>query len=209
MKSVVILANGVFPATEKTLNILRSADTVICCDGAAAHLVAAGIEPDIIVGDMDSIPVELMEKYSSIIRKIDEQETNDLTKAFGIAKKLVSEEDFIHILGATGMREDHTLANISLLAEYTAESPCRIDMISDYGRFIAETDSCVLNGVPGTEISIFAFDNTLRVHSEGLEFSTDSVKFNSLWPATLNRVEKTPFNLKLSHPAKIIIYFAD
>ena len=45
-----------------------------------------------------------------------DQETNDLTKAVNYVKTLGFRE--VLILGATGRREDHTLGNISLLAQF-------------------------------------------------------------------------------------------
>ncbi len=51
----VLLANGDFPRHPVPLTILRRAGSLICCDGAAANL-PAGIEPDAVVGDGDSLP---------------------------------------------------------------------------------------------------------------------------------------------------------
>ncbi len=65
---------------------------------------------------MDSIPGDLREKYAGKIITIKDQEINDLTKAVYFAQNVGQEE--IVILGATGLREDHTLGNISLLADY-------------------------------------------------------------------------------------------
>lgn len=127
----------------------------------------------------------------------------------GLSLAQKREIEIIHILGATGLREDHTLGNISLLAEYGEISPCPIDLVTDFGKAIAIYNTQELEGKIGQTVSIFAFDNSLKITSEGLVYPISNVKFKSLWPATLNRVEKTPFKLTFSHPAKSIIYFAD
>ncbi|MBQ7221858.1 MAG: thiamine diphosphokinase [Bacteroidales bacterium] len=209
MKSLVILANGLFPQKEKPLRLLREADFVVCCDGSAEHLISKGITPCAIVGDLDSLPENIARQFGDILRKESDQETNDLTKAFKVALEFVREYglEAVHILGATGLREDHTLGNISLLAEYAKQCPCPVDMVSDYGTMVAIADTAAIEAVPGREVSIFAFDNSLKISSEGLQYPTDAVVFNSLWPATLNKVEKSPFKLTLSHPASVIIYF--
>ncbi|MBO4765036.1 MAG: thiamine diphosphokinase, partial [Bacteroidales bacterium] len=106
--TTVILANGEFPSSERTAALLKQADRIICCDGAAERLLAAGIVPDLIVGDMDSLPLPLQERFAGIIRPDKDQETNDLTKAFKAAVDPLPEA--IHLLGATGKREDHTMA---------------------------------------------------------------------------------------------------
>ena len=52
---IVILANGAFPKSEIPLNILKKAKNIICLDGATNNLIKYGIEPKLIIGDLDSI----------------------------------------------------------------------------------------------------------------------------------------------------------
>ena len=121
-KKIAILADGTYPRAQYPLEILAQADIVICCDASVEKL--KGREPNFIVGDMDTLSPTLQEKYSDIIHKSSCQETNDLTKSFSFALGLISsaESGEINILGATGCREDHSLGNISLLAEYAKNS---------------------------------------------------------------------------------------
>lgn len=209
--TTVILANGDFPSSERTAGILKQAGRLICCDGAAARLLEEGIVPDLIVGDMDSLPAGLQQRYADIIRPDGDQETNDLTKAFKAACDPLP--DSIHILGATGRREDHTMANISLLADYAeqlAGSGCDIDMITESGTFRAFCAKDAVFSCPkGVEISIFAFDNSLRISCEGLLYETDRVTFDTLWKATLNRSTAEEFSLHLNHPAKVIVFICN
>ena len=160
-KHIVILAAGDFPRAEAPLAALRGGDLRICCDSAAEGLVAHGLEPDRIVGDLDSLSPTFRERYADRITRIAEQDDNDLTKAFHLALTLAPSR--ISIVGATGKREDHTLGNISLLLDYAREASCPVTMLTDYGRFEAIFDTATLPSVPGQQISIFAFDNTLTI----------------------------------------------
>lgn len=208
IKTIAILAAGEFPRNAAVLRLLDEADMIICCDSAAAALVDSGREPSLIVGDLDSIPASLLERFADRLRKVDEQEDNDLTKAFYAAMEFAP--SVIHILGATGRREDHTLGNISLLARYQQEAAgCEIDLVSDYGVFMAASGSHTFKCVPGQEVSIFAFDNTLRISASGLQYSTDGVVFDSLWKATLNRASGSSFTLKLNQPAPYIVFLCN
>ena len=65
---------------------------------------------------MDSLSSDLALRFADRIYRDEDQETNDLTKAV----KWCNERGYndIVIIGATGKREDHTIGNISLLAEY-------------------------------------------------------------------------------------------
>ena len=51
----IILADGNFPVHRIPLGYLRDAQHIICCDGSAENLVMAGLEPEAIVGDLDSL----------------------------------------------------------------------------------------------------------------------------------------------------------
>lgn len=209
--TTVILAHGEYPSSERTLGFLKQADRIICCDGATERLLDDGIVPDLIVGDMDSLPQRLQQRYAGIIHRDGDQETNDLTKAFKAALEPLP--DTIHILGATGRREDHTMANVSLLADYAemlSGSSCDIDMITESGTFRAfcAKDAC-FNCPLGVEISIFAFDNTLQMSCEGLFYKTDRVTFDTLWKATLNRSTAEEFSLHLNHPAKVVVFICN
>ena len=206
-KNVVILAAGDFPQSEAPLTALREADLRICCDSAAEALVAYGQEPDRIVGDLDSLSRAFRERFADRITHISEQDDNDLTKAFHLALTLSPSR--ITILGATGKREDHTLGNISLLLDYAREASCPVMMLTDYGRFETIFDTATLPSVPGQQISIFAFDNTLTIKSAGLKYPTDQVCFDTLWKATLNEALSSSFTLTLSHACGVLLFFAD
>ena len=205
--SIVILAAGDFPRAEAPLRALRQADLRICCDAAAEALVAFGLEPDRIVGDLDSLSPVLRERYRHRITHIAEQDDNDLTKTFRLA--LTLHPSCITILGATGKREDHTLGNVSLLLDYAREASCPVVMLTDYGQFEAIFDTVTLPSFPGQQISIFAFDNTLKITSAGLKYPTDAVRFDTLWKATLNEALSASFTLTLSHPCGVLLFFAD
>ena len=78
MDSVVILANGDYPKHPTPLHILNDATTIICCDGAVNNLVKNGMEPQYILGDMDSIDNNLKSKYRDRMIKFSNQDENDL-----------------------------------------------------------------------------------------------------------------------------------
>ncbi|MGL5318361.1 MAG: thiamine diphosphokinase, partial [Bacteroidales bacterium] len=130
----ILVANGSFPEHAYPLSLLQSGDIVIACDGAVNKLLAHGITPDYIVGDLDSISDDIRSIYAHIIFHNPDQETNDLTKAVRFALEKGFRQ--VSILGATGIREDHTLANISLLSQYQRDFDS-VEMITDWGVFRA------------------------------------------------------------------------
>lgn len=178
----VILANGLVPEHERPLSALRRAKRIICCDGAADKLVSAGFEPAWIVGDMDSLSDALRVKYSDIIIASSDQETNDLTKAFNFC--LARGWSKLLILGATGEREDHTLANLSLLADYGVRAEVRL--MSDSGVFTPIYGELVLEAEVGQQISFFAVESGTRLWVEGVRYVVDGLVLSRWWVASLN-----------------------
>ena len=216
-KTVVIICDGRFPKSEYPRYLIRTADHIICCDGALKKYLRNCISifgeehlPDAVVGDMDSLSESMKEKYRDIIIKIDEQEHNDQTKAFRWVMENLSGVSSIRILGATGEREDHTIGNISLLMEYARmydlqSMEISVEMISDHGTMFAVTDTFEMDCGEGRKVSIFSPDNSLRIRSEGLEWPTDDVVFDNWWKATLNRASQDNVRLEFSHRSIALI----
>lgn len=214
-KTAVIICAGDFPQKEYPRYLISTADYIICCDGAfqtwlkkAPSIFGDSRLPDAIVGDMDSLSPSIQKKYSSIIVRIAEQDTNDQTKAFKYIIENYKDVEYIHIIGASGKREDHTIGNLSLLMEY-CRMPIRdniqIDIVSDYSTAFAITDSCELHIGEGRTISIFSPDNSLNIESEGLVWPTDSVVFDNWWKATLNKTSSDIVKLTFSHKSIALI----
>jgi len=188
----VILADGSFPEREVPLGFLRNASRIICCDGAAGSLIKFGLEPYSIVGDCDSLNPEIIDKYSDRIFKDIDQETNDLTKAV----RWCSERDYkdIVILGATGKREDHTVGNISLLAEYSQFM--NVKMITDTGIFYPVIKNSRFESSPGQQVSVFSIDPDTEITSSGLRYPLQKRKLKNWWEATLNEATGDYFELE-------------
>ncbi len=216
-KSVVIICDGVFPKKEYPRYLIQNADYIACCDGAfGAYLrrmdAIFGCErlPDVVIGDMDSISPRLKKEYEALIVVDQNQDNNDQTKAVEYVLENVSDISEIHILGATGKREDHSIANISLLMEYMRnygleEKGIYLDMISDFSTAIPITDSISLDCGVGRRISIFTPDPGLRIKSKGLVWPLDDVIFDNWWKASLNKASADTVYLEFSHPSIAII----
>lgn len=214
-KDIVIICDGVFPKTEYPRYLIRSADFIICCDGALKKFLRNSLSifgkerlPDLVIGDMDTLSDGFQKKYADIILKETEQEHNDQTKAVRWALNNISDITAIHILGATGGRADHTIGNLSLLMEYTRMfklGDIILETVSDEGTIFPITDTVILDCGIGREISIFSPDNTLKIRSEGLAYSTEDVVFDNWWKATLNKSVEDRIRLEFSHKSMALV----
>lgn len=229
----IILADGDFPKKNKRQDLLKHMEHIICCDGAAEKLLEFGREPEAIVGDMDSLPESLKLRFSDRVHTVDEQETNDLTKA--VQYCIQNGYDELAILGATGLREDHTLGNISLLADY-AKQVKSVCLLTDYGRIDAvcfggetQDDTTISSDLKaplvsmtrdgkftvarfesfnGQQVSIFSLDPQTSISTLGLKYPIDGKNLTSWWQGTLNECSGEQFSLSIDR-GTLLVYRLD
>ena len=210
--TAVILANGEFPRREYPLWLLKNADVVVCCDSAlnVRRLRRLGVEPGAVVGDLDSISDAERKSLGDKAVKVEEQDYNDLNKAFLWLRENCPEVTEIHILGATGKSEAHALGNLSYLLfwekQYALDaSGINVDMVSDYNTAFAVCDSCELHIGEGRKVSFFAQDPSLRISTTGLRWPLDEVSFDYWFRGTLNMAENDVVKLVFNHPGDVLV----
>jgi thiamine pyrophosphokinase len=196
----VIVADGSFPQHGIPLGYLKNAKQIVCCDGSTQSLLLFGIEPDAIVGDLDSLSNELANRFADRIYQDENQETNDLTKA--VMWCIETGYRDIVIVGGTGKREDHTIGNISLLADYIGN--VNAIMVTDTGIFRPLLKSSEIMSFPGQQVSVFSIDPETEVTSHGLKYPLNQTKLTNWWFATLNESLGESFSLDFS--GRLIVY---
>ena len=209
MNSIIILGNGAFPTEPYPLYLLETAEGVVCCDGALAKYLEQYPDrrPLAVVGDLDSLPQALKEPFSDLIFQEAEQDDNDQTKALRWVLTHHPEVQEIVILGATGLREDHTIGNLGLLMDYPRQFDLgerKLSVVSDYGTAFVITDSCDLHLGEGRRFSLFSADNSLRITSTGLQWPLDGMHLHRWWNATLNAALADSF--ELTTDGEIIVF---
>jgi thiamine pyrophosphokinase len=197
----VVLCDGKFPEHDIPLNLLNNTDRIICCDGAAVKLLQYGKEPYAIVGDLDSLPDNLRKKYADRVFHDDDQETNDQTKAVQWCRN--RNLNPVIILGATGLREDHAIGNISLLSDYAEFAD--IAMVSDTGVFIPVNKPKTFKCRKGQQISIFAITPETKITSRGLKYEVSERCFTNWNQGTLNEALSDSFTISIDK-GKLIVY---
>ena len=179
----VIIANGDFPCHDIPLGILRGAKYIVCCDGACLKTIEAGIEPNAVVGDGDSLPADIQLQLGNKLHIVDEQDYNDLTKATRYVLANIPNAKKIAYIGATGKREDHTLGNISLMSFFVSEFAINPVLITDHGYFVVAKGHHSFATSIGQQVSIFNISCS-KLSGNGLKWQPYT--FSQLWQGTLN-----------------------
>lgn len=197
--SAVIIANGTYPTHPLPLSYVENAKFIVCCDGAANDFISTGGIPDAIVGDCDSISEQNKVLYSDILYQDKDQYTNDLTKSVRFC--LSRGKDNIIIVGGTGKREDHTLGNISLLAEYMLEA--NVLMVTNNGILTPINTNTVFNSFIGEQVSFFSIDFK-PITTRNLAFPLYNEILTNWWQGTLNESLGNSFEIETT--GRVIVF---
>jgi len=170
-KRAVIFTNGEVGSYAALRSILQPGDFLAAADGGTRHLLKLGLEPDLLVGDLDSLPPEakrfLQRQDLNIILHPVKKDQTDLE----LALAWVLEQGFstIRIAGAGGGRLDHTLGNLMLLTAPGLES---VDIRLDDGlqEMAVIRTQAVFNGMPGDLLSLIPLEDSTGVSTAGLAY---------------------------------------
>lgn len=153
----------------------------VAADGGAMHWLALGHAPHVIVGDLDSLPAELVERLATqgvrIERHPREKDQTDIELA--IERAIEDGADEVLLIGALGGRLDQTLANVLLLAQ--RNWPVTIRLIE--GWQIAEVlrgpGTIEFTGAPGDVVSLLPLSPTVQgVTYRGLRYSLENAELS-------------------------------
>ena len=197
MKKCIILANGKSPQSS-VIEYLKKKNysTLICADGGANSASRMKIVPDFIIGDLDSINEQTLNKFSSnskIIR-IKRQNDTDVEKClkFAIRKKF----DESILLGVTGNRLDHTLCNLGIVIKF--HTKIKLKIIAENSILIPYTGKVKLKTYPGETISLYGFNKKTKIYSRELKYPLKNI------PLPFGKKESTS-NIALTNSTKINI----
>ena len=129
-RTACICCNGELKDIERSKMLAASADLLIAADGGAGYLIAMGLTPHVVIGDMDSVNEEIFSGDESI-RRIPFPRDKDRSDA-ELAVQWALEQDVTRILllGAQGGRPDHALGNTFLLMRNSELRPELLSLTS-------------------------------------------------------------------------------
>jgi thiamine pyrophosphokinase len=154
-------------------------DLIIAADGGLRYWERRGMKPNLLVGDLDSLP-QAPEGVEFIKLKREKDDTDTLSAVrIGLAKGFTE----FRLMGCTGGRLDHTLANIQTVAFLSTlgahcvlcDKSCAITAVTD--------GSMSFNENAVGYISVFAFtDKALGVYESGLKYELNDAVLENLFP---------------------------
>ena len=119
VQRIIIFANGELPDIDKAYSLIQKDDYVICADGGTRHALAFSVQPDLIIGDMDSLEKGQLENLqeSGVSIELYPRDKNETDLELAIHRAIELKPRQVVIAAALGGRLDQTLANITLLTD--------------------------------------------------------------------------------------------
>jgi len=176
--TALVLLGGEPPRRPAWLDCIRRAEFVAAADGGAALALAEGRCPDLLVGDFDSLPADLLAQCQAAGEICQLPTAKDYTDGEYLLRQLrLGGWRRLLILGALGGRLEQTLANL-LTAAPLAAAGLEICLASDEGVMFllgAAADGerqLALRGFAGCTVSLVPLGGSCgRVELHGFAYS--------------------------------------
>ena len=203
---IILVINGLLPPRDYLSEFLKKYDQIICADGAANSVIALGIIPTHIIGDMDSFNKH---SYADIENEIEiiflpNQKLNDFHKSLmWLCNNDVHKVD---IIGLEGRRLDHAIGNFHILFDFLDSLDITVYTLE--GTLYTINKERVFKGCLHKNVSIFAHDSNTSICSEGLQYELHDYKIDNFYSATLNVAIKDTIKIQ-SNESNLLIFITN
>lgn len=186
---MVIVGGGVVDFNVLKLLKARGAK-LVGADGGGDVIAEAGLTPDAIIGDFDSLKDSFAWLGRTHLVRIDEQETTDFEKAL-----YCTEAPVTVAMGMTGKRFDHTMAALDTLARYAAKR--RVILVDEADIALGVSGKFSFTVGAGERVSIHPLQPVTFKSSQGLEFPLDGLRLAAgTRTGTSNVAVEGPFTIE-------------
>jgi thiamine pyrophosphokinase len=170
--NTLVVASLAVRAPALVASLAECVDTVIAADGGGAACLAAGVHPNVVVGDLDSLSKadeELLRQTGARFVIVPaEKDVTDLDLALDEAQRVGSTD--LWLTGVFGGRLDHTLAAAGSLARHAALRPHVVEPDAHAWVLAPTGRPCVALVGSGSTVSLFALDGPATVTCLGLKY---------------------------------------
>lgn len=154
---------------------------VICADGGYDNAVKCGIQPDLLIGDFDSVQNKLPDEVETIRLKIEKDDTDTLAAVKEGIQRGYHQFELVGVLG--GERFDHSYANLCVL-QYLCSQGCKAVIKDGSCRiFLLNGGRLTLSKMKGSTVSVFPFGcASCEVSYTGLQYPLEQAILYSNFP---------------------------
>ncbi|MCF7938877.1 MAG: thiamine diphosphokinase [Spirochaetales bacterium] len=200
----LILTGGLAPEYHFIEDLFSLKPFIVAADSGLDTAIHYGCDPDLVVGDMDSLAnlASLKRVDSSKVFRypVDKDETDT-----ELAVRLMHERGILNyvLIGGGGGRMDHLFG---LLALFDRENRPR-EWVTHDARMIAVDSSMEFSGFLGATVSFFPIGReTCRMESSGLKWNLDGLIWKRGDVGISNKVISEPFSVEIKTGALLLVH---
>lgn len=188
MRALIVLG-GDAPDRMLLLSCAGYADMKIAADRGLEAYMEAGIMPDILVGDMDSVSQEMLKNVQDTVQveRLPVQK-DDTDGVHALDTAIARGADQITILGALGGRMDHAMANLMLLVRAQRKG-AYAEILDAHMRIVRVDGEITLTGAKGDTFSLLPLGEANGITLSGCQYhSEEELAFDSGYPLGVSNV---------------------
>ena len=199
IKSAVLIANGKVSKTNYVKKIIDSNDFFISIDAKFENIKELGVKPNLILGDLDSAAIDGLDSQIEVVELFDQSKT-DLEKSLDYCMENSIKN--VTILGSSGLREDHSIANVLIASAYS--DILHIELITSFYRIIFVREKTKINA-PNAPVSIISLSSDNKITTRGLKYDLNNEKLKSFSHGISNEVNGDKFTAKAESTIVVFI----
>lgn len=207
----LIISSGIINDNTRLKKEIDTSDFILCADAGVEHLIELDIKPDLVIGDLDSISqlgLDYIKHNNVPIYKFPSIK-DDTDTALALEYLIEKGFDEITLMGVTGTRIDHTMANI-LLLNTLLEKGIKGKIVDGHNIIQLIDDYLEIEYIENSFVSI------IPINEEGLEVSLEGffynlkreiIKFGSTYGIS-NKIIENCGKIKI-HKGKALIFISN
>lgn len=187
MRALIVLG-GDAPGEALLSRCMRESDLVIAADSGLTAFDRAGLSPDLLVGDMDSVDPAILSRYEGRVpehRLNPIKDDTDGVDAVDLAIARGAKE--ITLLGALGGRLDHALANVMLLVRAHRRG-AHAALLSERERIVRVRGEERLTDAEGDTVSLLPLGAARGVTLSGFFYPLEDATLDVDYPLGVSNV---------------------
>lgn len=203
-RHVVIVLGGLRPH-ETVLPLLDPSDTVVCADSGLDHAYSLGLQPDVVIGDFDSVTSAALERARSAgVTELTFPSDKDRTDAeLALHHALESGATRVTVVWGGGDRIDHVLGVFAALAHphLARLASLEVWLGGDHLHVLHAGVDVLVDLRPGATVSLVPLGAAdVRLSSAGLRWDLDDdVLHGHAARGVSNEVVATPVRIAVTH----------
>ena len=187
MRALIVLG-GDAPGRELLERCMRESDLTIAADRGLCAFSGTELLPDLLIGDMDSVPADVLARYEGRVParrleciKDDTDGVDALDYAIGQGAREIT------LLGALGGRLDHALANVMLLVRASRRG-VRAQLLGERVRIARVEGEEIIEDAVGDTLSLLPLGHARGVTLTGFFYPLFDHTLASDYPLGVSNV---------------------